>query len=194
MRVLKGDSMQRRREKVFGIGRPIPLDRNAKARVMTYARALMRRTEAGKHYGMVTAKYLAVLGALLWGFHNAATGKCFPSYESIAERAGCARSTVYEAIRALEDVGVLTWVNRIARVREPFTDMFGEIATRWRIIRTSNAYSFNDPQPSKSESKTGTAVQDLISSAPPLLNPTDPLHAALSQLGQAIKKGEIGTT
>jgi hypothetical protein len=28
------------------------------------------------------------------------------------EAAGCARSAVYEAIRALEQVGVLSWVNR----------------------------------------------------------------------------------
>ena len=76
-----------RREKVFGDGRPRPLDRNAKARVMTYARALMRRTEKGKAYGQVTAKALAVLEALLWGFHNARSGLCFPSYETIAERA-----------------------------------------------------------------------------------------------------------
>ena len=50
--------LRRRREKVFGDGRPLPLDRNAKVRVMTYARALMRRTEKGKHYGAITAKTL----------------------------------------------------------------------------------------------------------------------------------------
>jgi DNA-binding FadR family transcriptional regulator len=54
-----------------------------------------------------------VLGALLWAFHNTRSGICFPSYERIAERAGCARSTVAEAIKALEWAGVLTWQNRI---------------------------------------------------------------------------------
>src|SRR5208337_4967958 len=48
-----------RREKLFGDGRPRPMDRNAKARVMVYARALMRRTEVGKAYGAMTAKALA---------------------------------------------------------------------------------------------------------------------------------------
>jgi len=81
------DHLRRRREKVFGVGRPRPLDRNAKARIMTYARALMRRIEKGKAYGQVTAKALAVLEALLWSFHNARSGLCFPSYETIAERA-----------------------------------------------------------------------------------------------------------
>jgi Helix-turn-helix domain len=182
--------MRPHREKAFrGFERTTPLDRNAKARVMVYARALMRRTEAGKHYGLVTAKYLAVLGALLWGFHNQHTGRCYPSYETIADRAGCARSTVYAAIRALENVGVLTWVNRIARVREPFTDLFGDVGSRWRIVRTSNAYSFVDPNPCKSERSTGTALQDSIPCAPPLLHPTDPLHRALSRLGDRVKIG-----
>lgn len=40
-----------RREKVYGDGRPRPLDRNAKVRIMTYARTLMRRTCKGRHYG-----------------------------------------------------------------------------------------------------------------------------------------------
>ena len=69
---------------------------------MTLARALMRRTEPGKHWGQVTAKALAMLEALLWRFHNANDGRCFPSYETIAEAAGCARSTVAEAIKQLD--------------------------------------------------------------------------------------------
>src|SRR5271165_7418018 len=91
-----------RREKVFGDGRPRPVDRNAKARIMTFARALTRRTEKGKHYGQLTAKFLDVLEALLWHFHNARSGLCFPSYATIADRARCAPSTVGEAIKALE--------------------------------------------------------------------------------------------
>ena len=41
---------------------------------------------------------------------------CFPSHEAIAARAGCARSTVAEALKALEWAGVLTWQHRIARM------------------------------------------------------------------------------
>jgi len=69
----------RRREKMFGLGRPRALDRNAKVRIMHWARCLSRRTEKGRAYGVVTAKALAVLEALLWGFHNAKSGLCFPS-------------------------------------------------------------------------------------------------------------------
>jgi hypothetical protein len=89
----KSFGLHPRREKMFGMGRPHALDRNAKVRIMHWARCLARRTEKGKAYGVITAKALAVLEALLWAFHNAKSGLCFPSYEKIAEAAHCARST-----------------------------------------------------------------------------------------------------
>jgi Helix-turn-helix domain len=116
-------------------------------------------------------KALAVLEAILWTFHNAASGLCFPSYETIAATAHCARSTVAEALRALEDAGVLTWINRLKRIRESCPDLLGDDGWRWRVLRTSNAYHFRDPSPSadrpnssKSEKPTGTANQEFISS------------------------------
>jgi hypothetical protein len=166
--VLKGQKPPRkvrgrRREKLFGLGRPVPLDRNAKARIMHLARCLKRRTEAGKHYGVLTGKFVDVLEALLWAFHNAKTGVCFPSYETIAEAAHCAMSTVAEAIKALEQAGILTWVHRVKRVRERCGDLLGANGWRWRVLRTSNAYAFHDPgaadRPSKSEKPAGTPIQ-----------------------------------
>ncbi len=155
---------------MFGPGRPRPLDRNAKVRIMHLARCLSRRREKGKAYGTLTAKFVAVLEALLWAFHNARSGLCFPSYETIAEAAHCARSTVAEAIRALEDAGVLTWVQRIKRIRERVSDLLGDNGWRWRVIRTSNAYAFYDPGAaerlenlgfsSKSEKPTETLNQE----------------------------------
>jgi CRP-like cAMP-binding protein len=159
-----------RREKMFGMGRPLALDRNAKVRIMHWARCLARRTEKGRAYGVITAKALAVLEALLWGFHNAKSGVCFPSYERIAEAAGCARSTVAQALKALEDAEILSWVHRIKRVREPCPDLLGATGWRWRVLRTSNSYAFNDPSPagaqpnsSKSEKETGTPNQEFFS-------------------------------
>ena len=76
----------RRRDKQFGSGSPRPLTRQLKLRIMALARLKLRATEPGKHYGVITAKHMAVLSALLWGFHNAGSGLCFPSYEAIAER------------------------------------------------------------------------------------------------------------
>ena len=80
---------------------------------MTRGRALMRKTKKRKHYGAITAKDYAVLGALLFQFANWTTGFCFPSYETIAEVAGCSRSHVAVAIKRLEAAGLLTWVNRL---------------------------------------------------------------------------------
>ena len=186
-----------RREKLFGDGRPRPLDRNAKARIMAYARPFTRRTEKGKHYGLLTAKYLDVLEALLWGFHNARSGLCFPSLATIAKAADCAVSTVAEAIKALEAVGILSWVNRIARIRERCEDLFGNRGTRWRIIRISNAYHFRDPQgagshgfSSESEFPSGTSIQESFPltarSSPAPLDPDNDLHAALIRFGTTL--------
>jgi len=171
-----------RRDKVFGPAQGVPLDRNAKARIIVYAKAWnARHRQPGQHRGPLTRAYQEVLEALLWGFHNSSTGQCFPSYEAIAEKAQCCRDTVYEAIRALEAADVLTWVNRIFRERVRELDLFGKWATRWRIVRTSNAYLFRDPLPchegpvnarrfglgssqgsSKSENPAGTQNQGFI--------------------------------
>jgi hypothetical protein len=152
----------RRREKMFGLGRPRALDRNAKVRIMHWARCLSRRTEKGRAYGRLTAKAVAVLEALLWTFHNAKSGLCFPSYERIAEAAGCARSSIAGALRALEEAGVMSWVHRLKRVREQCPDLLGDNGWRWRVLRTSNAYDFRDPgapNSSKANFQTGTANQ-----------------------------------
>jgi hypothetical protein len=186
-----------RREKVFGDGPALPLDGNAKARIMTRARALLRRTEPGKHYGQITAKALAVLEALLWRFHNARGGLCFPSYERIAVAAGCARSTVAVAIKALEEAGILSWVNRITRIRDRELDLFGHWVMRWRVIRTSNSYCFRDlgagrehGRASKSEIQSGLLNQEssLVADPPtlPVLNPDKDLDLALMRLGATL--------
>ena len=71
----------------------------------------------------------------------------------------------------LEDAGILSWVQRIKRVREPCPDLLGDNGWRWRVLRTSNSYAFNDPSPagvqpnsSKSEKETGTPNQEFLSS------------------------------
>lgn len=201
----------RQREKLFGDGRPMPMDRNAKARLMVLARALMRRTEKSRAYGAITAKAYAVLEALLWGFHNAKNGRCFPGYARIAEAAGCAVSTVGEAIRMLERAGLLTWVNRLARIKvyEP------GLGWRRRVIRTSNAYAFADPgasqlpqsregrpvkqrSGSKTEKPSGTTAQDFISTDAPrrrnLLQATTPLEEALDRLRESVQRRRPSTT
>jgi hypothetical protein len=192
--------MRSRREKVFGPGRTVPLDRNAKARIAAYARAwsARHRQPGQQHGGPITHAAQRVLAALLWQFHNASTGCCFPSYERIAEKAECARSTVAEALRVLEWAGVLSWQHRIARIREACTDLFGRTVWRWRVIRTSNAYVFRDPQatvsagiPSKSENRTGTQNQEVLDPVPaPAIDPTSPLERALARFAAALAAKE----
>ena len=75
-----------RREKVFGPARGIPLDRNAKARIMVYVQGYnARHKQPGQHHGPITRAYMDVFEALLWGFHNSRDGRCFP------ELRGCGR-------------------------------------------------------------------------------------------------------
>jgi hypothetical protein len=71
---------------------------------------------------------------------------CHQRRETIARKAKCGEDTVARAIVALEQVGILSWCNRLARVT---------IKGVVKVIRTSNAYWFNDPG-SKSEFKGGT--------------------------------------
>jgi hypothetical protein len=172
-----------RRAKVFGAGPALPLDRNAKFRVMTLARALNARLrQPAQHQGPLTRVTIEVLKALLWGFHNSHTGRCFPSYEAIAAKtgeAGCARSSVGLAIQALEAAGILSWANRLARVREQCVDAAGRVVWHARIIRTSNAYVFHDPvenrgkppNSSKSENRSGSFYQDPSDSSLPARGP-----------------------
>ena len=192
----------RRRDKVFGPGRAIPLDRNAKARIWAHAEgytALHRRK--GQHRGPLTRATLDVLKKLLWGFHNAETGRCFPSYEAIAEKAKVHRSTVARAIAALEAGGVLTWENRLVRQRVAAPGLTGPVLV---LVprRTSNAYSFRDPQAEiraslpKSQNSTGTTFKDSFcfktSCVAAPLDPSKPLEAMLIRLEKAV--GAIAKT
>ena len=120
-------------------------------RIGHLARALKHRTECRKHYGILTGKFVDVLHALLWLIHDGRSGQCNPAYATIAEKAGCAPSTVGEAIKALEAAGILSWVNRIHRVATRERDLFGHWATTWRVLRTSNAYVFHDPKLAEQE-------------------------------------------
>ena len=137
---------------------------------MTLARALMHRSEEGKHYGVLTAKFVAVLRALLWGFHNAATGKCFPSYERIAEKADCAGARSMRQSARWRTPASLRGCNRIRACAKWGPDLFGRAQNRWRVVRTTNQYRFVDPQPparppdsSKFEFQTGTEGQEFFS-------------------------------
>lgn len=139
--------LRQRREKIFGPAPSHPLDGNAKARVWAAAGAYnAHNRKPDQHQGPLTWASLRVLRVLLWRFHGAdGGGRCFPSYEKIAAAAKCARSSVAVALKALEAAGLLSWVNRIARVRVLVRDLFGRMSREWKVIRISNGYEFHDP-------------------------------------------------
>jgi DNA-binding transcriptional MocR family regulator len=111
------------------------------ARILFLAEALDRRTRAkGQHGGLLKAKGLDVLRALLRGFYSYRDGTCFPSYEAIARAAGCCRATVAAKLRTLERLGI------ISTIRRKIVASFTSRAQRVRFdvpVQTSNSYTFN---------------------------------------------------
>lgn len=185
------------REKIFGPAPASdPLDRNAKARIMTAAHAYNARyKQQGQHWGPVTRSFFGVLRALLYCFQNDQDGRCFPSYERLAKAARCNRDTVCEAIKALESAGLISWVHRITKIRVRERDLFGQLVTRWQVIRTSNAYVFRDPLPCaphrqlyKSENPRGLLNKEISPKKEPpaviILDPRNPLDSVLIRIGQ----------
>jgi hypothetical protein len=93
---------------------------------------------------------------------------------------------------------VLTWQHRITRLRERYTDLFGRISWRWRVIRTSNAYTFRDPKcadcrqlPSKSENRSGTQDQGFLDPVPAAARDREsPLERALARFAAAVAAKE----
>jgi hypothetical protein len=171
-----------RRAKLFTDGKQTPIDRNDRARAMLLA-------EAARRKGEITRAAVDIFRALLFKFANLADGRCFPSYERIAEAAGCKPRTVGRCLPRLESAGLITWVNRIRRVRERVEGLCGIWASVWRVIRTSNAYDFPSIAKQtlafvdKGQSVLGTSNQDTLSlnSLPsPIKEPLNPdLLAAL---------------
>jgi len=72
-------NLRGRREKVFGPGRAVPLDRNAKARIEAFVKGYnARNRQPRQHCGPITQAFQRVLRALLWAFHNSHTGCLLP--------------------------------------------------------------------------------------------------------------------
>lgn len=188
-------ALSRNHEKVFGDGARIALDREAMVRIRAFARTYAaRHRQRGQHGGPLSHACMQVFEALL-SFVNRTTGACYPSYEAIAKRANCARSTVAEALKALELAGVLGWQQRLTRIRERCQDLFGRDGWRWRVVRTSNAYVFHDPA-SKSGIRPGTRGKD---SLPLVHGLPEHVTAALARLeshvasaNQALNKAAAG--
>ena len=94
---------------------------------------------------------------------------------------------------------MLTWQNRISRIREHCRDLFGREGWRWRVIRTSNAYVFRDPtavaphpvgdRGFRSECKNSPRTLNPVVNPTlqaPVVDPGSPLERVLASLGALI--------
>jgi DNA-binding MarR family transcriptional regulator len=165
-----------------------PLERNQRARLIFLAERLDAHThEPGKHGGCLKRTGLQVLRVLLFHFHNARTGRCDPSLETIAKAAGMAKSTVAQALTRLEAAGIL---ERIRRAHVQVQN------GRRLYLQGSNAYRFNVPtryrkeegdfakaqKSAESASRTETTTEDR-NIQPPM---PENVAASLARLGNAM--------
>lgn len=81
-----------------------------------------------RHYlaRQLTAKAKEVLMVL--GGYADRFGRAWPSYATLAERAGCHEKTARRALQAARALGLVSWRPRTVRAA-------------WRALRTSNAYT-----------------------------------------------------
>jgi len=171
-----------------------PLDRNQRARLVFLAERFDAATkEKGKHGGDLKRTGLAVLRALIFHFHNVHNGRCFPSYDAIAEASGVGRSTIGPALERLELAGIVTRTRRAKVAR---------IGGRKRVVQDSNAYVFDLPKPFRMKemnwygsAKSSEAKFQAVTTAP--IKETAPdlpesLALALARLKIAMEKEESG--
>lgn len=186
-----------------------PMPKREAVRIYHRARDFDRKTrEPGQHGGRVGHAALQVLHALIFDFLNYGTGRLDPSYEAIARAANVCRRTVATALRTLRDLGIL---NRVRRCKESWQE------GRFVLEQQTNAYAVlpcsqwrgYTPPPEPPPPQSGTwgdhpplpsvieqAVADLRGGAGgrDLLgildsDPTDPVAAALAQLGRRMFGG-----
>lgn len=155
---------RKRRPKLFTDGRQRPMDRNDRSRLLFLAKAARRR-------GELTRAAVEIFETLLYRFANLRDGRCIPSYETLAEAAGCVARTVGRCLPALERLGFVAWAHRLRRVREPVEGLPGIGASDWRVMRSSNSYSFPLARllpalPDEGHSSLGTRIQNLFPSTP----------------------------
>jgi CRP-like cAMP-binding protein len=118
-------------------------DARSGRQILILAEALNRRTRRSRpHSGLLKAKGLDVLQALLRRFYSYRDGTCFPSYDTIAEAAGCCRATVAKKLRVLKQLGIVETIRR--KVVASFTSRVHRV--RFDVaVQTSKAYRFNFP-------------------------------------------------
>ena len=185
----------------FGEPQRRKLGREQIARILFLAEALDRRTrQKGQHGGALKGKGLDVLRALLRQFYCKATGECFPSYDTIAEAAGCCRETVRQKLKTLELLGIIEIIRR--KVVATFVSAVHRV--KFDIaVQTSNSYVFNFAVPDRAqhgdlalplfkpkETEAKFQSETILQKKTTTLDDLAPdLRHALEQLQQSIESG-----
>ena len=143
---------QAQRARVGGRGAPCWVSYADRKAIMARAHALKRPTGARAHWGAITAKDVDILWVLLTINRTHKTGFCFPSYQTIASRAGCDAATVGRGIQRLREAKLIDWAN---------CTRIGVVDGRRRFLRSSNAYRFIVPveKSSKTQFASGPATR-----------------------------------
>jgi hypothetical protein len=120
---------------------PAPVSTAVRHRLYRLAVRLRRRTKAkGRKRGVISDAALHIYWHMLFTLTDNATGACEPAIDYIAMKAGAARSTVCEALKQLERVGLLRVMRRLVR------RVIGEGRSRRETtLQDTNAYSFAEP-------------------------------------------------
>lgn len=123
-----------------------PLDRNERARLLTLAEGLERRTKPpGRKNGALGAVGLEVLRALLKRM-NYVSGLCFPSYLTLQLMTGRCRSAIAAALKRLESAKLVLITRRLKRILvrrvSPVTGLQEQVTL---TTQDSNLYAFGRP-------------------------------------------------
>lgn len=120
---------------------PAPVSMAVRHRLYRLAVRLRHRTKAkGRKRGVISDATLHIYWHLLFTLTDNATGACAPAIDFIAKKAGAARSTVCEALKQLERVGLLRVMRRLVR------RLVGPAGLRRETtVQDTNAYSFAEP-------------------------------------------------
>ena len=184
------------RDSIAGPVRWTPVPRKQSAGWRHQLRELCRVS----HLGSIGRTAVAVYEVLALDCLNPETGRCDPSYERIAWKAGCARRTVASALRWLRDRRMISWQRRCEVTR----DGRGRVQLRQR----TNAYTLHPPDEWLGWRNT-TPPPDNWGAQPPLPSAVestaaailrgdrveasdDPLAVALCGLDRAIRDRDTG--
>jgi hypothetical protein len=171
------------RNSVAGPVRSMPVSRKQAARLWHAARRWDRDTrQPGRHGGIIGRTALATLYALLFDFLNHRTGRCDPSLDALAVKAGCCRRAVVDALARLRDLGLLAWRRRCEETR----DAEGRFRLRQRtnayaVLAPSNWLGYRDPEPPPPDPSTLGAPEPV----------PEPIEAAVAEIMQGQRKAAV---